>query len=418
MTESYGAFDHLEEKALTPIKEYRWTISDPPDPSLVKKLSDELSIAPSLSTILVNRGIDDFEKARRYFRPSESEFHDPFLMDGMYLAVERILSARAKNERILVYGDYDVDGTNGAGMLYLFFKELGCDVGYYIPDRIKEGYGISRAGIDHAKERSTTLLVSIDCGITAVDQVEYARSLGIDVIITVRQRLGRALYVAAPDEFPMENFYKFYWSGELTLSARKKAAQELFYLLKDHKGPCTVIAHSHGCNVALHLAECTDSKNAPSTIPPVTIERLILLAPPVQDTTAHLVHASTFKRVYSCYSIADVIQVADPQGINKEMRKGKDKLPLFSKRTYAPGPRLTQAQITFGEHSPSHRDFILPHLFGQLPPILKLLDTPQARNSEHVIIEVSFQGHVPHLIEKKQERRIMKAHSTKQRRKQ
>jgi len=168
---------------LTPIKEYRWNISDPPDPSIVKKLSDELSIAPSLATILVNRGIDDFEKARRYFRPSEEQFHDPFLMEGMYQAVDRILSARSKGEKISVYGDYDVDGTNGASMLYLFFKELGCDVSYYIPDRIKEGYGISRAGIDHAKGIGTTLLVSIDCGITAVDQVEYARSLGMDVII-------------------------------------------------------------------------------------------------------------------------------------------------------------------------------------------------------------------------------------------
>ncbi|HTR80858.1 MAG TPA: single-stranded-DNA-specific exonuclease RecJ [Bacteroidota bacterium] len=168
---------------MTPVKEYRWTISEPPDPSLVKKLSDELTIPPSLATILVNRGIDDFEKARRYFRPSEEQFHDPFLMDGMYLAVERILAARTKNEKILVYGDYDVDGTNGAGMLYLFFKELGCDVSYYIPDRIKEGYGISVAGINHAKEQKTSLLVSIDCGITAVDQVEYARSLGMDVII-------------------------------------------------------------------------------------------------------------------------------------------------------------------------------------------------------------------------------------------
>ena len=168
---------------MTPIKEYRWNISDPPDPSIVKKLSDELSIAPSLATILVNRGIDDFEKARRYFRPSEEQFHDPFLMEGMYQAVDRILSARSKGEKISVYGDYDVDGTNGASMLYLFFKELGCDVSYYIPDRIKEGYGISRAGIDHAKGIGTTLLVSIDCGITAVDQVEYARSLGMDVII-------------------------------------------------------------------------------------------------------------------------------------------------------------------------------------------------------------------------------------------
>lgn len=168
---------------MTPIKEYRWTISEPSDLSIVKKLSDELSIAPSLATVLVNRGIDDFEKARRYFRPSEEQFHDPFLMDGMYQAVDRILSARNKNEKIFVYGDYDVDGTNGAAMLYLFFKELGCDVSYYIPDRIKEGYGISRAGIDKAKELGIKLMVSIDCGITAVGQVEYASSLGIDIII-------------------------------------------------------------------------------------------------------------------------------------------------------------------------------------------------------------------------------------------
>ncbi len=238
--------------------------------------------------------------------------------------------------------------------------------------------------------------------------------------LTTRQRLGRALYSVAPDEFPLESFYKFYWSGELTLPARKKAAQELFNLLKDHKGPCTLIAHSHGCNVALHLAEYAEQKDALGNVSPLTIERLILLAPPVQEATTHLVHAPNFKRVYSCYSIADVIQVADPQGITKEMKKGKEKLPLFSKRTYAPGPRLTQAQITFGERNPSHRDFILPPFFGQLPHILKLLDTPQARNSVHVIIEVPFQGHLPHLIEKKQERRMMKAHkpSTKQRRKQ
>jgi len=180
-------------KALTPIKDYRWTIAEPPDLLLVKKLSDELSIAPSLATVLVNRGIDDFEKARRYFRPTEAQFHDPFLMDGMYQAVDRILSARAKNEKVIVYGDYDVDGTNGAGMLYLFFKELGCDVTYYIPDRIKEGYGVSRAGIDHANRLGINLMVSIDCGITAIEQVEYARSLGIDVIICDHHEPGDEL---------------------------------------------------------------------------------------------------------------------------------------------------------------------------------------------------------------------------------
>jgi single-stranded-DNA-specific exonuclease len=171
------------EKALTPIKEYRWKFSDPPDAAMVAALAGSLSISPSLASVLVNRGIDDFEKARKYFRPSLDQLHDPFLMDGMYLAVDRLLAARTKGESILVYGDYDVDGTNGASMLYLFFREIGCTVTYYIPDRIKEGYGISRPGIDKAHELGVTLLVSIDCGITAIDQVEYARSLGIDVII-------------------------------------------------------------------------------------------------------------------------------------------------------------------------------------------------------------------------------------------
>ncbi len=196
-------------KALTPIKNYRWTIAEPQDLLLVKKLSDELFIAPSLATVLVNRGIDDFEKARRYFRPTEAQFHDPFLMDGMYLAVDRILSARAKNEKVFVYGDYDVDGTNGAGMLYLFFKELGCDVTYYIPDRIKEGYGISHAGIDRANQLGMTLMVSIDCGITAIEQVEYARSLGIDVIICDHHEPGDELPKAVAVLDPLKPACKY-----------------------------------------------------------------------------------------------------------------------------------------------------------------------------------------------------------------
>jgi single-stranded-DNA-specific exonuclease len=194
---------------LTPIKEYRWSIVEPSDLSTVKKLSDELSIAPSLASVLVNRGIDDFEKARRYFRPTEEQFHDPFLMDGMYQAVDRILSARSKNEKVFVYGDYDVDGTNGAGMLYLFFKELGCDVAYYIPDRIKEGYGISRAGIDHAKDLGINLMVSIDCGITAIEQVEYAQSLGIDVIICDHHEPGDELPKAVAVLDPLKPTCKY-----------------------------------------------------------------------------------------------------------------------------------------------------------------------------------------------------------------
>lgn len=164
-------------------KEYRWSIAPPPPTELVKQLSDELTLSPSLVSILVNRGIDSFEKAKAYFRPSIQQLHDPFLMDGMYVAVERMLRARDQREKILVYGDYDVDGTNGASMLYLYFKEIGCETAYYIPDRLSEGYGISQKGVEYARKEGFTLLVAIDCGITALAQVEYARQLGIDVII-------------------------------------------------------------------------------------------------------------------------------------------------------------------------------------------------------------------------------------------
>lgn len=149
----------------------------------MKRLSEELTISPSLVSVLVNRGIDTFDKAKKYFRPSTAHLHDPFLMDGMHLAVDRLLSARTKKEKILVYGDYDVDGTNGAGMLYLYFKEIGCDVSYYIPDRLTEGYGISQTGVEFAKKDGVKLLIAIDCGITAFPQVSYAGQLGIDVII-------------------------------------------------------------------------------------------------------------------------------------------------------------------------------------------------------------------------------------------
>ncbi|MEW5799731.1 MAG: single-stranded-DNA-specific exonuclease RecJ [Bacteroidota bacterium] len=168
---------------MTTKKEYRWTIAPPPPEELVKKLSDELTLSPSLTSVLINRGIDSFDKAKTYFRPSIEHLHDPFLMDGMYLAVDRLLRARDKKEKILVYGDYDVDGTNGASMLYLYFKEIGCDASYYIPDRLTEGYGISQPGVEYAKKEGYTLLVAIDCGITALAQVEYARQLGVEVII-------------------------------------------------------------------------------------------------------------------------------------------------------------------------------------------------------------------------------------------
>ena len=144
---------------MTTRKEYRWTVAPAPPAELVKQLSDELTISSSLVSVLINRGIDTFDKAKKYFRPSLDQLHDPFLMDGMHIAVDRLLRARNDKEKILVYGDYDVDGTNGAGLLYLYFKEIGCDVTYYIPDRLTEGYGISQSGVEFAKKEGVTLLI-------------------------------------------------------------------------------------------------------------------------------------------------------------------------------------------------------------------------------------------------------------------
>jgi len=164
-------------------REYRWTIAPPPAPGSVEQLAKEINVTETIARILVNRGIKTYDSAKQFFRPQWSDLHDPFLMDGMKLAVDRVVAALESKERILVFGDYDVDGTNSAAMLYQYFRQLGLETMFHIPDRVKEGYGISAVGIDRGKKFGASLLISVDCGITAVDQVEYARSLGIDVII-------------------------------------------------------------------------------------------------------------------------------------------------------------------------------------------------------------------------------------------
>ncbi|HEX9006214.1 MAG TPA: single-stranded-DNA-specific exonuclease RecJ [Bacteroidota bacterium] len=177
-------------------RQYRWTVSEPPAPEMVRRLVEDLRVPESIARVLLYRGIDTHDKAQEYFRPTLDHLHDPFLMDDMEKAVARILRARETHERLFVFGDYDVDGTNGASMLYLFFKELGIQADYYTPDRIKEGYGISRQGIDRARQQGVTLFLAIDCGITAVDQVAYANSLGLDVIICDHHEAGDDLPAA------------------------------------------------------------------------------------------------------------------------------------------------------------------------------------------------------------------------------
>ncbi len=179
---------------MTPIhRQHRWTIAVPPIADEVRRLAEGVRVPDPIARILLYRGIDDFEKAKAYFRPSLDQLFDPFLMDGMDRAVDRILRAIEAKEKLFVFGDYDVDGTNGASMLYLFFRDLGVDIQYYTPDRIKEGYGVSHLGIDRAHDSGVTLFLTIDCGITAVEQVAYANSLGMDVIICDHHEAGDLL---------------------------------------------------------------------------------------------------------------------------------------------------------------------------------------------------------------------------------
>lgn len=176
--------------------EHRWTIALPPDPAHVAQLSKEINVSECIARILIRRGVDSYEKARDYFRPTFKLLHDPFLMDGMERAVGRILKALDQQEKFLIFGDYDVDGTNGAAMLYLYFRHLGVsplNIIYHIPDRIKEGYGISKYGIHRAKDFGASLMIAVDCGITAVDQTEYARAQGIDVVICDHHEPGEEL---------------------------------------------------------------------------------------------------------------------------------------------------------------------------------------------------------------------------------
>jgi single-stranded-DNA-specific exonuclease len=162
--------------------EKRWKILSA-DTEEVASLQQALKISPTISKILVQRGIKTFEQAKSFYRPQLSDLHSPWLMKDMHLAVERILAAFDRKERILVFGDYDVDGTTSVASMYQFLKAQYDAVDFYIPHRYKEGYGVSKLGIDHAKENGFELIISLDCGIKSVELIAYAKELGIDFIV-------------------------------------------------------------------------------------------------------------------------------------------------------------------------------------------------------------------------------------------
>ena len=166
-----------------PMARKHWKIKDVSDELSVQRLTDSLNISPILANLLVLRDIKTFNQAKHFFRPSIETLHDPFLMDEMESATTRVITALTENQKICIYGDYDVDGTCATALLYMILKELEANVEFYIPRRLEEGYGLSTAAIDIVKEKGTQLMIAVDCGITAIAETDYANQLGIDVII-------------------------------------------------------------------------------------------------------------------------------------------------------------------------------------------------------------------------------------------
>lgn len=190
----------------------RWTLKPKPEPNKVAELSAALQVEPVLATLLLQRGIETFEEARDFFRPDLSKLHDPLLMKDMHKAVERIEKAIVNEENILVYGDYDVDGTTSVALVSSFLKSFYPRVSTYIPDRYDEGYGISYKGIDFADDNDFNLIIALDCGIKAIDKVKYASEKNIDFIICDHHRPGEhippAVAVLDPKREDCEYPYK------------------------------------------------------------------------------------------------------------------------------------------------------------------------------------------------------------------
>ena len=164
---------------------FKWKY-DPPTPEekqQAKELGEKLNINPILAGLLIKRGITTESAAKRFFKPQLADLTNPFLMKDMYVAVDRLNDAMGRKERILVYGDYDVDGCTAVALVYKFLQQFYSNIDYYIPDRYDEGYGISKKGIKYAHDTGVKLIIILDCGIKAIEMITYAKSIGIDFII-------------------------------------------------------------------------------------------------------------------------------------------------------------------------------------------------------------------------------------------
>ncbi len=173
--------------------EKRWELAPPADHKIVDILRNELQLPHVIAQILAQRGFTAAEQVNAFFNPLANALHDPFLFSDMHKAVVRIIKALQEKQRIMVYGDYDVDGITSVSLLYLFFRDLGGDVHYYIPNRQHEGYGISAMGIESAAQEGAKLIITVDCGITSIEEVDRANALGLDMIVSDHHQPGSTL---------------------------------------------------------------------------------------------------------------------------------------------------------------------------------------------------------------------------------
>jgi len=162
---------------------YRWTAAPKLNDQKVEQLAELINVSPIIARLLLQRGVETFEQAKKFFRPQLTDLYDPFLMKDMDKAIDRIILGLHRKERLMVYGDYDVDGTTSVSIVFSYFSKFTSNIEYYIPDRYKEGYGISKIGIDYAKETGVSLIIALDCGTRSIELIAYAASLGIDFIV-------------------------------------------------------------------------------------------------------------------------------------------------------------------------------------------------------------------------------------------
>ncbi|MBL7996626.1 single-stranded-DNA-specific exonuclease RecJ [bacterium] len=217
--------------------EQQWVLNNHHDKERLKKLAEEINVPELIASILFNRGITTFDEAKNFFRAENAPLIDPFLMYNMDVAVKRVIEAMNNRDSIMIYGDYDVDGTTSTSMLYLFLREIHKGlITYYIPDRVKEGYGLSRSGITAAHAQGVKLVIAVDCGITAVDQINLANEFGLDVIICDHHHPGDVLPNALAILNPKQEKCSYPFKELCGVGVAFKLAQALTETLKIDRG--------------------------------------------------------------------------------------------------------------------------------------------------------------------------------------